>query len=148
MEISTRQGAVASLINLFLLRSAFANCTWPAFSLATSHWSPGSIRQTTQGISNMGKKLVVITLAVFAFLFGSTPRLNAGTETVEPYRAPARTYNYGPPPPRPVVYGPPVSIGFAIGPAWGFYGPRFGFFPGRRFFRPHAHWHGHPHHWH
>jgi hypothetical protein len=98
----------------------------------------------------MAKRLIVIALGVFAFGFGLVLRSNAGTDMVEPYRAPARNYNYAPPPPRPVYYvpPPPVSIGFAIGPAWGFYGPRFGFFRGQRFFRPHAHWHGHPRHWH
>jgi hypothetical protein len=95
----------------------------------------------------MGKKLVPITLAVFAFGFGLVLRSNAGTDIVEPYRAPASTYNYAPPP-RPVVYGPPVSIGIGFGPAWGFYGPRWGFFHGHRFFRPHGHWPGHPRHWH
>ena len=51
-------------------------------------------------------------------------RSNAGTDMVEPYRAPARSYNYAPPPPpRPVVYVPPVRFGVAIGPPFGFYGP-------------------------
>ena len=45
-------------------------------------------------------------------------------DMVEPYRAPARSYNYAPPPPpRPVVYFPPVRFGVAIGPPFGFYGP-------------------------
>ena len=59
----------------------------------------------------MGKKSFVIALAVFAFGFGSALRSNAGTDMVEPYRAPAPTYNYAPPPPRPVVYVPPVRFG-------------------------------------
>ena len=59
----------------------------------------------------MGMKSFVIALAVFAFGFGSALRSNAGTDMVEPYRAPAPTYNYAPPPPRPVVYVPPVRFG-------------------------------------
>ena len=95
----------------------------------------------------MAKKMIVIALGVFAFGFGSAPRSNAGTDMVEPYRAPAPSYNYAPP--RPVYYvpPPPVTIGFAIGPGVGFYGPRFGFFRGHRFFRPHAFRRGHPNHW-
>ena len=42
----------------------------------------------------MGKKSFVIALAVFAFGFGSALRSNAGTDMIEPYRAPAPTYNY------------------------------------------------------
>jgi len=95
----------------------------------------------------MAKKLVLITLAVFAFAFGTAPRSNAGTDMVEPQRAPAPSYNYAPPP-RPVVYGPPVAFGIGIGPAYGFYGPRFGFFRGPGFFHRRAFWRGHPRHWH
>jgi hypothetical protein len=94
----------------------------------------------------MGKKIIVMTLAAFAFGFGVAPRSNAGTDMVEPYRAPAPTYNYAPP--RPVAYVPPVRFGVFIGPAWGYYGPRFGFYRGQRFFGPRAHWRGHPRHWH
>ena len=97
----------------------------------------------------MGYKCFVMALAVFAFGFGSAPRSNAGTDMVEPYRAPARNYNYAPPPPpRPVVYVPPVRFGVAIGPPFGFYGPRFGFFGGGRFHGRPAFWRGHRHHWH
>jgi hypothetical protein len=96
----------------------------------------------------MGKQMIVIALGVFAFGFGSALRSNAGTEMIEPYRAPAPRYNYAPPPPRPVVYVPPVRFGVAIGPPYGFYGPRFGFFGGRRFHGRHAFWRGHHHRWH
>ena len=76
----------------------------------------------------MGKKSFAIALAVFAFGFGSALRSNAGTDMIEPYRAPAPTYNYAPPPPRPVVYVPPVRFGVVVGPAFGgYYGPRFGY---------------------
>ena len=95
----------------------------------------------------MGKKIIIMAFAMFAFGFGSAPRSNAGTDTVEPYRAPARSYNYAPPP-RPVVYAPPVRFGVFIGPPFGFYGPRFGFFGAHRFHGRHAFRHGHPHHWH
>jgi len=97
----------------------------------------------------MAKQMIVIALGVFAFGFGLALRSNAGTDMVEPYRAPAPSYNYAPPP-RPVYYvpPPPVSVGVAIGPAFGFYGPRFGFFRGHRFHGRHPFWRGHPHHWH
>ena len=97
----------------------------------------------------MGKKSLVIALAVFAFGFGSVLRLNAGTEMVEPYRAPAPTYNYAPPPPRPVVYVPPVRFGVFVGPAFGgYYGHRFGYHGGHRYYGRHGYWGGHRHHWH
>jgi hypothetical protein len=95
----------------------------------------------------MGKKIIIMALTMFAFGFGSALRSNAGTDMVEPYRAPARTYNYAPPP-RPVVYVPPVRVGFFIGPPYGFYGPRFGFFGGPRFHGRRAFWRGPRHHWH
>jgi hypothetical protein len=95
----------------------------------------------------MGKKITVTALAVLAFGFASAPRSSAGgSDVVEPYRAPAPRYNYAPPP-RPVVYVPPVRFGFFIGPGYGFYGPRFGFFHGHRFHGRHAHWRGHHRHW-
>ena len=37
----------------------------------------------------MGKKCFVMALAVFAFGFGTALRSNAGTDMIEPYRAPA-----------------------------------------------------------
>jgi hypothetical protein len=95
----------------------------------------------------MGKKIMVMAVAMFAFGFGSVLRSNAGTDMVEPYRAPARNYNYAPPP-RPVVYAPPVRFGVFIGPPFGFYGPRFGFFGGRRFHGRPVVWRGHGHRWH
>ena len=92
----------------------------------------------------MGKKSFVIALAVFAFGFGSALRSNAGTDMVEPYRAPAPTYNYAPPPPRPVVYVPPVRFGVFVGPAFGgYYGPRFGYYGGHRFYGRRGYWGGH-----
>ena len=92
----------------------------------------------------MGKKIIVIALAVFAFGFGSAPRSNAGTEVIEPYRAPAPTYNYAPPP-RPVFY-PPPPVGVAIYPGYVHYGPRFGFYRAHRFYGRRAYWRSH-HHW-
>ena len=82
----------------------------------------------------MGKKCFVMTLAVFAFGFGTALRSNAGTDMVEPYQAPARSYNYAPPPrPRPVFFVPPVRFGIAFGPGFGYYGPRYGFSGAHRF---------------
>ncbi len=94
----------------------------------------------------MGKKIIVIALAVFAFGFGSALRSNAGTEVIEAYRAPAPTYNYAPPPPRPVVYPPPPTIGVVVYPGYVHYGPRFGFYRAHRFYGRHAYWRSH-HHW-
>ena len=85
-------------------------------------------------------------LAVFALGFGTALRSNAGTDMIEPYRAPAPSYNYAPPPPRPVFFVPPVRVGVVIGPAFGYYGPRYGFYGAHRYGR-HAYWRGH-HHWH
>ena len=99
----------------------------------------------------MEKKLIMITLAVFAFAFGTTPRSNAGTDMIEPYRAPAPSYNYAPPPPpppRPVVYFAPPVFGVIVGPGFGYYGPRYGFYGGHRYYGRHGYWGGHHHHWH
>jgi hypothetical protein len=95
----------------------------------------------------MGKKLTVIASAVLALGFASVPRSNAGTEMIEPYSAPRPTYNYAPPPPRPVFYAPPPVVGVVVGPAYGFYGPRFGAFRAQRFYGHHAYWRSHRH-WH
>jgi hypothetical protein len=111
----------------------FLQLSWPV---------AGSIRETTEGITIMWKKFNVTVLAVLAFGFASALRLNAGTEVVEPYRAPAPTYNYAPP--APVYYAPP-AVGVAVYPAFGFYGPRFGVFGVRRFHGPRVHWRSH--HW-
>jgi len=92
----------------------------------------------------MVKKSIVIALAVFAFGFASALRANAGTEVIEPYRAPAPTYNYAPPPPRPVFYAPPPVVAVVVAPGYGYYGPRFGF--AHRFYGRHAYWRSH-HHW-
>ena len=97
----------------------------------------------------MGKKCFVIALAIFGFGFGTAVRSNAGTDMVEPYQAPARSYNYAPPPPRPVVFVPPVRIGVFFGPAFGWYGPRWGYWGGgRRFYGRPAYWRGNYRHWH
>ena len=87
----------------------------------------------------MGKKCFVMALAVFAFGFGTALRSNAGTDMIEPYRAPAPAYNYAPPPP---VYYPPPAFGVAVYPAFGFgfRGPRFGVFGHHRFFVRRHHW--------
>jgi hypothetical protein len=95
------------------------------------------------GYPIMGKKLIVIALMVFGF--GSALRSNAGTEVIEPYRAPAPTYNYAPPPPRPVYYAPPPPVGVVIAPAYGYYGPRFGFYGAHRFYGRHGYWRSHRH---
>jgi len=102
----------------------------------------------------MGKKIIVIALAMFAFGFGSTLQSKAGTEIVEPYRAPAPNYNYAPPPPppRPIVYAPPLPIfGVVVGTRYGYYGRGYGYygrgyygahrFYGRHPWRSHRHWH-------
>ena len=96
----------------------------------------------------MGKKCFVIALAVSAFVFGTTVRSNAGTDMVEPYRAPAPRYNYAPPPPpRPVFFAPPVRVGVFFGPGFGYYGRGYGFHGGHRYYGRRAYWGGHRH-WH
>jgi hypothetical protein len=95
----------------------------------------------------MGKKTIVIGLAVLAFGCGSVLRSNAGTEMIEPYRAPAPIYNYAPPPPpRPVYYAPPPPVGVVVVPAYGYYGPRYAVYGAHRFYGRHAYWRSH-HHW-
>jgi hypothetical protein len=97
----------------------------------------------------MGKQFIVITLAVLAFTFATALRANAGTDMIEPYRAPAPSYNYAPPPPpRPVFYAPPVRIGVFFGPGYGYYGPRYGFYGARRFYGRPAHWRWRHNQWH
>jgi hypothetical protein len=95
----------------------------------------------------MAKKLIVMVLMVLAFGFGSALRSNAGTEMIEPYRAPAPTYNYAPPPPpRPVFYVSPPPVGVVvINRAYGYYGPRFGFDRAHRFYGRHPYWRSHRH---
>jgi hypothetical protein len=95
----------------------------------------------------MGKQFIVIILAVFAFGFGSTLRSNAGTDMIEPYRAPAPTYNYAPPP-RPVLYLPPPVFGVVVAPGIGYYGRGYGFYGGHRYYVRRAYWRGHHNHWH
>ena len=96
----------------------------------------------------MGKKCFVIALAVSALVFGSAVRSNAGTDMVEPYRAPAPSYNYAPPPPpRPVFFAPPVRVGVFFGPGFGYYGRGYGFYGGHRHYGRRAYWGGHRH-WH
>jgi hypothetical protein len=105
----------------------------------------------------MGKKLTVIALAVIGFAFGSALRSNAGTEVIEPYRAPAPRYNYAPPPPppRPIVYAPPLPVfGVVVGPRFGYYGRGYGYYGrghgyygARGYHGRHAYWRGHQH-WH
>jgi hypothetical protein len=97
----------------------------------------------------MGRKRIVILLAILAFGFGFALCANAGTDMVEPYRAPALTYNYAPPPPRPFFYAPPpVGFGFAVGPRYRYYGPRFGWYGGRRFYGRYGYWRFRHHYWH
>lgn len=97
----------------------------------------------------MGKKCFVMALALFAFEFGTALRSNAGTDMVEPYQAPARSYNYAPPPPRPVYYvpPPPIRIGVFFGPGYGYYGPRYGYYAAHRFYGRPVYWRGRHHHW-
>jgi hypothetical protein len=95
----------------------------------------------------MGKKIMVIGLAMCALGFGSALRLNAGTEVIEPYRAPAPRYNYAPPPPpRPIVYAPPLPFfGVVVGPRYGYYGRGYGYY-GRGYYGAHR-YHGRHGYW-
>jgi hypothetical protein len=94
----------------------------------------------------MGNKIIVAALAVLAFGFGSALPLKAGTEMIEPYNAPAPTYNYVPPPPRAVYYIPPPRIGVVVVPAYGYYGQRYAVYGAHRFHGRHGYWRSH-HHW-
>ena len=101
----------------------------------------------------MGKRIIVTALAVFTFGFGSALRSNAGTETVEPYRAPAPAYNYAPP--RPVFFAPPPVVGVFVGRSYGYYGRGYGYYGrgygyyhGRRFYGGHGYGRGYRRHWH
>ena len=103
----------------------------------------------------MGKKCFVMALAMFAFGFGTALRSNAGTDMVEPYQAPTRSYNYAPPPPpRPVAFLPPGRIGVFFGPGFVYYGLGYGYYGrgygygGHRYYGRHAYWRGPGHHWH
>ena len=91
----------------------------------------------------MRKKLIVTTLAVFAFGFGSALHSNAGTEMIEPYRAPAPAYNYAPPPPA-VYYAPPPAVGVVVRPAHVYYRPRVLVYGARRFYGRPVYWRHHP----
>lgn len=88
----------------------------------------------------MMKNLFAIALAVFAF--GFVVRSNAGTEVIDGYGTPAPTYNYAPPPPRPVYYAPPPPVNVLVFPAYGYYGPRFGIhrYYGRHVYRRSHNW--------
>jgi hypothetical protein len=88
----------------------------------------------------MAKKIIVTAMAVFAFGFGSALRSNAGTEMIEPYRAPAPTYNYTPPPPRPILYVPPPAVGVVVAPRYRVFGPRFVAYRPRFWWRHHPRW--------
>jgi len=120
---------------------------WHRFSgqLRSDSWVQSAKQQEEYSI--MGKKIIVIALAVFVFGFVSALRSNAGTEVVEPYRAPASTYNYAPPP-RPVFYAPPaVAFGVVIGPGYRYYGPRFGWYGAPRSYGRYGYWRFRHHHW-
>ncbi|MBA3882571.1 MAG: hypothetical protein H0X73_07605 [Chthoniobacterales bacterium] len=68
----------------------------------------------------MLKKITLIGFAVLAF---GLARANAGTEMVEPERAPAPSYNYAPPP-RVYYAPPPPPPPVVVYPAFGYYAPR------------------------
>ena len=87
-----------------------------------------------------------MAMALFAFAFGNALRSNAGTDMVEPYRAPAPSYNYAPPPrPRPVLFVPPPVFGVVVAPGFGYFGPRWGW--GHRFYGRRVWWRGPHNHW-
>src|SRR5438094_10350395 len=96
-----------------------------AVSCATSQRLLGSIGQTTGGLL-MGKKLIVMASAVFAFGFALALRSNAGTEMIEPYRAPAATYGYARSPLRPIYYASPPALVVVVAQIHGYYCPLLG----------------------
>jgi hypothetical protein len=97
----------------------------------------------------MGKKIIATTLVVFAFGFGCALRSNAGTDMIEPYRAPAPTYNYAPPPPPPpcpILYVPPPVVGVVVGRSYGYFRPSYAYYGAHRYYGRRGHWRAH-HHW-
>ncbi len=108
-------------------------------------------RNNRRNYSIMGKKCFVIALAVFAFGFGSALRSNAGTDMIEPYRAPAPSLQL-----RAATAAAPCRICSASSlrrrrrssALAGYYGRGFGFYGGHRFYGRHAYWGGHRRHWH
>ena len=91
-----------------------------------------------------------MALAVFAFGFGTALRSNAGTDMVEPYRAPAPSYNYAPPPPpRPVFYRSASSRSASSSArAMAIMGRGMDFTAHVDSTADHAYWRGHHRHWH
>jgi hypothetical protein len=111
--------------------------------LRSDRWVQSAKQQ--KGYPIMAKKIILMASMVLGFGFASAQRSNAGTEMVEPYTAPAPTYNYAPPPPRPVYYAPPPPVSVVVYPAFRYYGPRFGFYGAHRFYGRHGYWRSHNH---
>ena len=138
------------------LLQSFGNFQQPLFFFGNFASIAGFNRAGQQEeLFDMGKKCLVVALAMFAFGFGTALRSNAGTDMVEPYQAPARSYNYAPPPrPRPVAFLPPVRIGVFFGPGFGYYGPGYGYhgrgygYGGHRYYGRRGYGRGPGHHWH
>jgi len=110
-----------------------------AFVLQLRHPWPGSIRQTTR-VLIMNKKYVATAMAIFAFGFFAAPNSNAGTEVIQDYGGSGPTYNYAPPPPRPVYYAPPPVI---VYPTYAYYARPFGYYGAHRVFVRHHRWYHH-----
>ena len=124
-------------IRSFLFSSVSKHADFPG--QLRSHRRVKSAKQQEE-LFDMGKKCFVMALAVFAFGFGTQRCARTPAQIWLSLTAlPRRVTITPPPPPRPVVYVPPVRFGVAFGPAFGgYYGPRFGFYGGHRFYGRHA----------
>jgi hypothetical protein len=91
----------------------------------------------------MNTKYLAVVLAIFAFGFAAAPGSNAGTEVIQDYSGSAPTYNYAPPPPRPIYYAPPLPVPVVAYPTYGYYARPFGYYGSRRVFVRRHHWYHH-----
>ena len=85
----------------------------PLQQLRSDRWVQSAKQQ--KGYPITAKKIILMASMVLAFEFASAQRSNAGTEMVEPYTAPAPTYNLAPPPPRLSFIRPLAITGHGLG---------------------------------
>jgi hypothetical protein len=87
----------------------------------------------------MKSKLLMAALGALAII--SAPGARAGTEVIQDYggRDTSPTYNYAPPPPRPVYYAPP-PVRVVVYPWFGYYPRPLRVYGYHRPFIRHRHW--------
>ena len=85
----------------------------------------------------MGKKCYRDSIGGVRIRVWTALRSNAGTEVIEPYRAPAPTLQLRATATAPGLLRPSSScVGVVVGPGYGYYGPRFGFYRCAPILRP------------